>query len=136
MTLANEAVSLLSKFTAVVPDAFVVPEIVKRLAQTLNYNHVILTGDKCKNLKVIDPSKYRFNPKNLLSMIMDIYLNLRTKEEFAIACAMDIQSYREEVFMKTITILRRYSFKSSNDIDVLEKFFHAIEEIKLKDNEG
>lgn len=136
ISLANETVSLLVRFTAFVPDAFVVPEVVDRLARMLNFNQVVLTGDKCKNLKVKDPAKYRFNPRHLLSAIVDIYLNLRTKQGFVIACARDGRSYRREVFEQTTFILRKYSLKPSSDIDAFQQFFNAVDKAKLEDEEG
>jgi ubiquitin conjugation factor E4 B len=136
ISLANETVSLLARFTNFVPDAFVVPEVVDRLARMLNFNQVVLTGDKCKNLKVKDPMKYRFNPKDLLSMIVDIYLNLRTKQTFVLACARDGRSYRREVFMKTTVILKKYSLKPASDVDAFQKLSDAIEEAKVQDEEG
>jgi len=135
ISLANETVSLLNKFTAFVPDAFVYPEVVDRLARMLNFNQVVLTGDKCKNLKVKDPSKYRFKPKELLSMIVDIYLNLRMKQGFVLACARDGRSYRREVFMKTVVICKKYSFKGSSEIEAFEKFVDAVEAAKQLEEE-
>ena len=136
ISLANETVSLLNKFTAFVPDAFVYPEVVDRLARMLNFNQVVLTGDKCKNLKVKDPSKYRFKPKELLSTIVDIYLNLRKEHDFILACARDGRSYRREVFMKTTAILKKYSFKGSNEIEAFEKFVDDVEVAKKQDEES
>lgn len=136
ISLANETVSLLARFTNFVPDAFVVPEVVDRLARMLNFNQNVLTGDKCKNLKVKDPMKYRFNPKELLSMIVDIYLNLRTKQTFVLACARDGRSYRREVFMKTTVILKKYSLKPSSDVEAFQKLSDAVEEAKIQEEEG
>jgi ubiquitin conjugation factor E4 B len=128
--LANEAVSLLNKFTAFAPDAFVHPEVVDRLAQMLNFNQVILTGYKCRYLKVKDPSKYHFKPKELLCMIVDIYLNLRKEGDFILACARDGRNSRREVFMKTIAILKKYSLMGINEINAFEKFVDDVEIIK------
>jgi ubiquitin conjugation factor E4 B len=136
ISLANETVSLLTKFTAFVPDAFVYPEVVDRLARMLNFNQVVLTGDKCKNLKVKNPEKYRFNPGSLLSMIVDIYLNLRVKQGFVLATARDGRSYRKEVFVKTCHILKKYNLKPSSDVEAYEKFVDAVEEAKLQEEEG
>lgn len=136
ISLANETVSLLVRFTAFVPDAFVVPEVVDRLARMLNFNQVVLTGDKCKTLKVKDPAKYRFNPRDLLSAIVDIYLNLRTKQGFVLACARDGRSYRREVFEQTTVILRKYSLKPSSDIEAFQQFYNAVDKAKLEDEEG
>jgi len=102
----------------------------------LNFNQVVLTGDKCNNLKVKDPAKYRFNPKDLLKAIVDIYLNLRTKEAFISACARDGRSYRPEVFMKTTYILNKYSLKPTSDVDDFSRFVDAVERIKRQEEEG
>ena len=136
ISLANETVSLLNKFTAFVPAAFVYPEVVDRLARMLNFNQVVLTGDKCKNLKVKDPAKYRFNPRQLLSEIVDIYLNLRGQQGFVIACARDGRSYRREVFQTTCGILRKYTLKTEDDVEKFEKFVGQVEEAKIQDEEG
>ena len=136
ISLANETVSLLDKFTAFVPAAFVYPEVVDRLARMLNFNQVVLTGDKCKNLKVKDPTKYRFSPKNLLSILVDIYLNLRGQRAFIEACAADGRSYRREVFDKTSGILRKYSLKGKDEIDKFDKLARDIEEARMEAEEG
>jgi len=136
ISLANETVALLNKFTAFVPSAFVYPEVVDRLARMLNFNQVVLTGDKCKNLKVKDPAKYRFNPRQLLSEIVDIYLNLRGQQGFVIACARDGRSYRKEVFKTTCGILRKYTLKTEDEVEKFEKFVDQVEEAKMQDEEG
>lgn len=136
ISLANETVSLLNKFTAFVPAAFVYPEVVDRLARMLNFNQVVLTGDKCKNLKVKDPAKYRFNPRQLLSEIVDIYLNLRGQQGFVIACARDGRSYRKAVFKTTCGILRKYILKTEDEVEKFEKFVEQVEEAKTQDEEG
>lgn len=136
ISLANETVSLLNKFTAFTPDAFVVPEVVDRLARMLNFNQVVLTGDKCRNLKVKDPARYRFNPKDLLCQLVQIYLNLRTKQAFVIACARDGRSYKAENFQKTIAILSKYAMMQSKDVEAFRRFFNAVEEAKQQDEEG
>jgi ubiquitin conjugation factor E4 B len=135
ISLANETVSLLNKFTAFVPDAFVFPEVVDRLARMLNFNQDILTGEKCKNLKVKDPAKYRFNPKDLLASIVDVYLNLRQKQAFVTACARDGRSYRPEVFGKTIGILTKYTVKPASEIAIFRNFVDSIEEAKRQEQE-
>jgi len=136
ISLSNETVSLLTKFTAFVPDSFVYPEVVDRLARMLNFNQNLLTGDKCKNLKVKDPARYRFNPKDLLSEIVDIYLNLAGQKAFVTACARDGRSYRREVFEKTCGILRKYSLKSARDVAAFERFGDEVEVVKQADEEG
>jgi ubiquitin conjugation factor E4 B len=135
ISLSHETVALLSKFTAFVPQAFVYPEVVDRLASMLNFNQVVLVGDKCKYLKVKDPSKYRFQPKELLSMLVDIYLHSHGQRAFIVACAADGRSYRREVFEKTCGILKKYLLKGQNEIEKFEDLAMNIEEARLEDEE-
>ncbi|KAK9316989.1 ubiquitin elongating factor core-domain-containing protein [Lipomyces starkeyi] len=136
MSLANETVSILKLFTKAVPAAFVTPEIVDRLAAMLDYNLDALVGPKCTGLKVKDPKKYHFNPRELLSDIADVYLNLSSESAFILAVARDGRSYRREIFVRASSILGKYSFKSSKDIDALTKFADTVEQTKLAEEQG
>jgi len=69
-------------------------------------------------------------------MIVEIYLNLRTKQGFVLACARDGRSYSRETFMKTVGILKKYSFKGSSEIEAFEKFVDAVEAAKQSEEEG
>ncbi|KAK9322484.1 ubiquitin elongating factor core-domain-containing protein [Lipomyces orientalis] len=136
MSLANETVSILKLFTNAVPAAFVTPEIVDRLAAMLDYNLDALVGPKCTGLKVKDPKKYHFNPRELLSDIADVYLNLATESAFILAVARDGRSYRREIFTRASSILGKYAFKASKDIDALTKFADTVEQTKMADERG
>lgn len=63
-------------------------ELTDRLAAMLNFNLQQLCGSKCKNLKVKNPEKYGWEPKELLNRLTDIYLHLDC-DEFAMAIASD-----------------------------------------------
>lgn len=54
----------------------------------LNFNLRQLCGPKCKNLKVKNPEKYGWEPKELLNRLTDIYLHLDC-DQFATAIAND-----------------------------------------------
>lgn len=59
-----------------------------RLASMLNFNLQQLCGKKCKDLKVRNPDKYGWEPRKLLSQLVDIYLHLDC-DKFAEALAGD-----------------------------------------------
>ena len=63
-----------------IKEPFLRPELVDRLAAMLNFNLKQLSGSKCKNLKVRNSEKYNWDPKWLLSHLVDIYLHLDCKE--------------------------------------------------------
>lgn len=54
----------------------------------MNFNLQQLCGPKCKNLKVMNPEKYNWEPRKLLHQLTDIYLHLDC-DEFAKAIAAD-----------------------------------------------
>lgn len=117
---------MLKYMTAEVIEPFLVNEIVDRLAAMLDYNLVQLVGPKCTELKVANPEKYHFQPRKLLSEIMDVYLNLNSTT-FVEAVARDGRSYRKEYFSKAASILQKHGLKSIDDIRALEKFVNRVE---------
>ncbi|KAK6351703.1 hypothetical protein TWF718_004852 [Orbilia javanica] len=136
VSLANETVLMVKRFTAAIPDAFVSPELVHRLAGMLDYNLVALVGPKCSNLRVKDPKKYRFDPRALLSEVIDVYLNLGTRPEFVRAIAMDGRSYSADLFSRAYGILARYGLKSPEELLLLKTMAEAAEEAKRADEKG
>lgn len=136
MSLGNENVSMFKLFTETIPDSFIISEVVDRLAAMLDYNLNALVGPKCTNLKVKNPQKYRFDPRSLLSDIVQIYLNLRSKPAFILAIARDRRSYKKEMFIRAGDILLRYNVRSSTDIDDLKALVDAIEQAKMEDEQG
>ncbi|KAF5104327.1 hypothetical protein DV451_000706 [Geotrichum candidum] len=133
--LAAETVNLLRLFTSTVPSAFVCPELVDRLAAMLDYNLDALTGPKCRDLKVPNPEKYGFKPKDLLISIVRVYLNLSEQEEFPVAVAKDGRSFKIEIFDRACNILGKRSLMSAQDIDKLAKFAAKAESIRAREEE-
>ncbi|KAL1950354.1 hypothetical protein VTO73DRAFT_5478 [Trametes versicolor] len=128
--LGSNTVDLLKIFTGETKSPFMVPEIVDRLAAMLDYNLDALVGPRCQDLKVSDPEKYKFNPKQLLSDLLQVYLNLSDQGEFARAVAADERSYRKELFEQAAGIARRKMLKSSDEIEKLGLFVLKVEETK------
>ncbi|MCJ1389352.1 hypothetical protein MMC18_002208 [Xylographa bjoerkii] len=116
MQLTNETVAMLKLFTEALADSFTMPEIVQRLADMLDYNLDAMIGPKSSHLKVENPQEYSFNPRVLLAEIVDVYLNLRGKENFIIAVARDGRSYKPTNFENTTIVLRNKGLKSSEEL--------------------
>ncbi|KAA6410505.1 MAG: ubiquitin conjugation factor E4 [Lasallia pustulata] len=116
MQLTNETVAMLKLFTEALADSFTMPEIVQRLADMLDYNLDVMVGPKNTNLNVENRQEYGFNPKALLAEIVDVYLNLRDKENFVFAVARDGRSYKPSNFEKATALMRKHSLKSSQDV--------------------
>lgn len=112
--------------TSEVIEPFLVNEIVDRLAAMLDYNLVQLVGPKCTELKVKNPEKYHFQPRKLLSEIIDVYLHLNS-DTFVEAVARDGRSYKKEYFSRAASILQKHGLKSLDDIHALERFVTRVE---------
>ena len=82
----------------------------------LDYNLESLVGPKQRSLKVEKPEDYGFNPKMLLSDLMDVYLNLSAKPNFHQAIARDGRSYKPSNFDAAANIVSRFGLKSSEEL--------------------
>lgn len=116
MQLTNETVAMLKLFTEALADSFTMPEIVQRLADMLDYNLDAMVGPKSSDLKVENPSEYGFEPRALLAEIIDVYLNLKEKENFVFAVARDGRSYKPTNFEKAAMIMKRHVLKSPEEL--------------------
>ena len=130
ITLGRSMVDLMKVFTAETKSPFMMPEIVGKLAAMLDYNLEALAGPKCRDLKVKNPEKYKFDPRALLSDIVQVFLNLSDEEEFARGVAEDGRSYKRELFEGTVEILRRRTLKSEDEIEKLLAFVQKVEILK------
>lgn len=130
LQLGTEFMRLLIDFTAETADAFMTPEVVDRLAAMLDYNLDLMAGPKCQNLKVKQPKKVSFEPRNLLRMIMSVYLNLCSKGEFVAAIARDGRSYSKSVFEKAGWIAEKYMLKSPPELEAWAGMIAQVEEKK------
>jgi len=132
--LAKETLVMLRYLTSDIPQPFLKPQIIDRLVAMLNYNVAQLVGPKCQELKVQDPEKYGFNPKELLSIIVGIYPHL-AHPTFIEAMAREGRSYNKSHFDKACGIFRRFGLKSLEEIEALEKMVKEVEETKQRELE-
>ncbi|KIJ54955.1 hypothetical protein M422DRAFT_153298 [Sphaerobolus stellatus SS14] len=130
ISLGKSTVRLLKEFTAQTKRPFMTPEIVDRLAAMLTYNLDALVGPRCTELKVKNPEKYRFNPRELLSDIIQVFINLSDQGDFVKAVAGEGRSYRKELFERAAGISRKWGFKSETEIEQLRLFVVKVEEMK------
>ena len=129
-TLGKSTVGLLRDFTAETKAPFMMPEIVDKLAAMLDYNLEALVGPKCGELRVKEPEKYHFDPRQLLSDILQVYLNLSDQDEFARAVANDGRSYKKELFERAIERARKYTLKTEPELEQMGLFIAKVEEAK------
>jgi len=135
MRLTVETISMLKLFTKALAGAFTKPEIVQRLADMLDYNVDALTGPKSSNLKVENPESYGFYPRQLLSEIMDVYLNLSSKLAFHKAIARDGRSYKPANFERMTDLMKRTIMKSPEELSAWSQLQKSIADAHKLDQE-
>lgn len=134
--LANQSAILLDLFTVAVPKAFVTRELVDRLAAMLDFNLEALVGPRCGELAVKNADKYGWKPKEMLRLMVGVYLNLKDEEPFIHAVANDGRSFSPATFKRAVDILRRTGIRSPEEIAALEKFAQNAERAKTEDEAG
>lgn len=125
LNLANEMIHMINYISRDVPQPFIRPEMVSRLAVMLNYFLCEMVGPKSKNIKVSNPQKYKFDQRFYLSELCDTYVNLSKFEEFQQAVASDTRSYSQELFSFIISQLR--SFKENEYVFQMESFAKLVQ---------
>ncbi|ORZ40231.1 ubiquitin elongating factor core-domain-containing protein [Catenaria anguillulae PL171] len=133
MQLADQTLETFGYVSKDIPDPFMTPEIIDRLAAMLDYNLSYLVGPKCSELKVKDPEKYHFRPKKLLGNLIDVYLHLAPFDDFARAVARDGRSWRKEWMQKAAGVMTVTGIKSSMEIDELARFTARVEQFIRED---
>lgn len=126
LTLFKNTLAILTELTKFVQNVFHSEDVVHRLSQTLNFNIVILTSERCKTIEEKSLEKYDFNRVDLLSDIAGIYLNLRNRTDFLVACALD-KHYRHDLFVETCATLQKYYPRKSIEF---ENLISALESVK------
>jgi ubiquitin conjugation factor E4 B len=129
--LGNSTVDMLKLFTAETKEPFMMPEIVHKLAAMLDYNLDALVGPRCNELRVENKDKYHFNPRQLLSDVVQVYLNLGDQNEFVRAVAGDGRSYRKELFDSAANKCSKNSLKSPTEVEQLRLFVAKVEEARI-----
>ncbi|KAG9047124.1 hypothetical protein FS842_000709 [Serendipita sp. 407] len=128
---SREFLALLIEFTDSNKGPFVSPEIVERLAAMLNYVLDQLAGPRCSDLKTKDLDKYRFDPKEMLSKVLQIYINLSGETAFIQAIATEGRSYRKGLFDSALHIASTKVLKSPEELDTFARFAVKVEEVRL-----
>lgn len=135
LDLGHESLRLLKLFSQETTQPFLTREIVDRLAAMLDANLQLLAGPRCQELKVKEPEKYKFRPKELLSDVLQIFLNLGPHEQFHAAVAKDGRSYSKELFQRAARIATKTAIKTEEELNELNKMVDKVEAIRAAEQE-
>lgn len=127
MGLAKQTMKLFKLFTKQVPEGFTILELVDRLAGMLDYNLSLMVGPKCSSLKVKEPEKYGFDPKEMLADISMVYCNLGKQQKFVEAVARDGRSFDFKLFTRARDILTNRTNTHPETIKQFYSFGEAAE---------
>eukprot|EP00818_Percolomonas_sp_WS_P008819 CAMPEP_0117446966 /NCGR_PEP_ID=MMETSP0759-20121206/6624_1 /TAXON_ID=63605 /ORGANISM="Percolomonas cosmopolitus, Strain WS" /LENGTH=1113 /DNA_ID=CAMNT_0005239271 /DNA_START=174 /DNA_END=3512 /DNA_ORIENTATION=- len=128
MMLARETVNMMRYLSRDFPEPFLRPEMAPRVASMLNYFLIHLAGDECQNLKVKNPEKYHFKPKELITQLTETYMNFSKYDEFVKAVAADERSYKPDIIcIKVPSILSRIGTVTKSFIQDFENFGRLVD---------
>lgn len=130
LDLGHESLRLLKLFSQETKEPFLAPEIVDRLAAMLDQNLHVLAGPRCQDLKVKEPEKYHFKPKELLSDVLQIFLQLGPHTAFQTAVAKDGRSYSQDLFQRATRIARKTAIKTDEELNEIAAMVSRVEVIK------
>lgn len=120
---AKTCTKYLRRVTRETQKTFLLPEMVDRVASMLNYFLKYITGPERKKLKIKNPEEYNFDPKDLLSGVLEVYIHLEKADEngsFAIAIASDGRSYRDTMFAEAIGLVQRLGLMSPDKVERIQ----------------
>ena len=143
LLLANVHINLMEYTTVDITRAFLLPEMVERIATMLNYFLRFLVGPERKKLKVRNPEKYGWDPRKMLSQIIRIYLHLARADKdasgsFVTAVTRDGRSYSNELFLEAQSIGDRFRLVSVEELDFFAEFIEKLQsqvEVDEKEDE-
>lgn len=135
LDFGTESLRLLKRFAGETKEPFLTREIVDRLAAMLDMNLVMLAGPRCQDLKVRDMEKYKFRPKELLSDVLGIFLELAPRVEFQEAVAKDGRSYSRDLFERVQRIARKTSIRTDDELEGIKVLVEKVEALKAAEEE-
>lgn len=109
LSLANSILDLLSKLVKedIMIKPFLEARMIARTEAMLTHFYDALCGPKCSNLKVDNPEKYNFSPKELLKKITLITLCFLKFDQFIQTMAND-PDYSPDIMKQASHLLSRY----------------------------
>jgi len=134
--LANETIYLLHYLSANKIATFVRPDIIDRLAVMLNYFLTHLVGKKSKHFKVKGKDSYQFQPKVLLALLVEIYLNFyeQDNKNFVPAVQRDGRSFSIDIFREVHRVITKRNLVASEIANRFGNFIKALE-VCIKERE-
>lgn len=137
--MSLKTIGTLQMLTTEIKPIFCHPTLVDRVATMLNDFLLHLVGKKKrKQFKVKNFDEVEFKPREVVSCICAIYLNLSTETAFCEAICRDERSYSPELFTSAIEILEQINslVDTSERFKVFAERIEKLAEEKREDEAG
>ncbi|EGC28981.1 hypothetical protein DICPUDRAFT_59083 [Dictyostelium purpureum] len=135
LSLANSNIDMMLYLSSdkIMLVGFLRPELIDRISAMMNYFLAQIVGPKCTNLKVREPEKYHFNPKQLLNQLTEIYVNFSKEPRFLQSVVRDGRSFKVSIFETTERILQRERIKNDQDMQDFSALVKKLEKVAAEE---
>ena len=89
LQLSNMVIQLLAKVTLHCPEPFISDELGKKFAEATNFCLDQLCSEKGLRFKIKNPERFHFEPKELLTNLIQMYTNMANLHEFHVNIVSD-----------------------------------------------
>ncbi len=124
--MSTKTIQTIKMLTTQITKIFCHDVLVDRIATMLNDFLLHLVGKKRRQFKVKNLEEVEFHPKEIVSNICDIYLNLGGTDNFCRAVCRDGRSYSVDLFQQAREVLALIN----RDFEVIESFKKLGEKIE------
>jgi len=135
LQLANETVAMTAALTEEIQEPFLAPELAGRVAAMLTSVLYRLAGPRGVDLKVSDPERFNFKPREMLRDVATATANLSRDDRFAAQVA-ESAYYSDRLLPKTAAILRRLRLAPEETVTALEALAKRVTELAEKQREA
>lgn len=108
-------------------DMFLLPDMCPRLANMLLFVLAKLVGSRGLDLKVDNPEKYNFRPKEMLQNVCVIFSSFADADTFQEACAKS-GYYTSDLLSKSVKTCRKLGLLVGESMELFEKLEGKVEE--------
>lgn len=109
-------------------DMFLLPDMCPRLANMLLFVLTKLVGSRGLDLKVDNPEKYNFRPKEMLQNVCVVFSSFADAGTFQAACAKS-GYYTPDLLSKSVKTCRKLGLLVGESMELFEKLEENVEEV-------
>jgi len=127
MLLCNDTMDMLTYMTSdkEIQKPFLLPELLPRLASMLLSVLVQLVGSRGLDIKVLNPEKYNFHPRDLVGQVCTTMANFAAYEAFQEAIPLT-GYFNADLLPKTVKLVRKIRALAPAHLEALERLVESV----------